>query len=153
MTAGDRRGARSIERSAGAREGDRKTVTIELDSAQVDQVVLAASQGGSIAVLLAGLGDVRQTLSHELAGHGLSELDDPRISRSLLRGLLLLATMPTNGSCMGIAEMASAVGMNASTTHRYVTTLVVAGLLQRDPVTRKYRLLGNVPAPGAASTE
>jgi DNA-binding IclR family transcriptional regulator len=32
--------------------------------------------------------------------------------------------------------------MNTSTTHRYVTTLLAVGLLERDPSTRKYRLVG-----------
>lgn len=30
--------------------------------------------------------------------------------------------------------------MGASTTHRYVSTLVEVGLLERDPVSREYRL-------------
>ncbi len=36
--------------------------------------------------------------------------------------------------------MASQLGMSPSTTHRYVSTLVEFGLLERSPRTRKYRL-------------
>jgi DNA-binding IclR family transcriptional regulator len=32
--------------------------------------------------------------------------------------------------------------MGASTTHRYVSTLLEVGLLERDPVSREYRLVG-----------
>ena len=66
-------------------------------------------------------------------------LDDRRLSRSLLAGLLVLSCF-TPSNELGIAELSRRLGMRASTTHRYVATLLAAGLLERDPVSRRYRL-------------
>jgi DNA-binding IclR family transcriptional regulator len=67
-------------------------------------------------------------------------MEDRRLSRSLLSGLLVLSCFPSEGDYLGIAEIARMLDMNTSTTHRYVTTLLAVGLLERDPATRKYRL-------------
>jgi DNA-binding IclR family transcriptional regulator len=67
-------------------------------------------------------------------------LENARLSRSLLAGLLMLASFPSDRSYVGIAELARMLDMSPSTTHRYVTTLLAAGLLERDPRTRQYRL-------------
>lgn len=115
-----------------SREGE--ALFIELSSAQVEAVVRAAAGGGSAVVLLAGLGDV----SGALAG-GLELLDDPRLSRSLLSGLLMLASFPADGGYVGNAQIARMLGMNPSTSHRYMSTLVAVGLLERDPDTRRCR--------------
>jgi hypothetical protein len=69
-----------------------------------------------------------------------SDTDDPRLSRSLLRGLSLLAGFGPDGAERGIVELADELGMSASTAHRYALTLVELGLLERCPSTRKYRL-------------
>jgi len=53
----------------------------------------------------------------------------------------VLSCFPTEGGFLGIAELARMLDMNTSTTHRYVTTLLAVGLLERDPATRKYRLV------------
>ena len=66
-------------------------------------------------------------------------LDDRRLSRSLLAGLLVLTCFPPSGE-MGIADLARRLDMRTSTIHRYVSTLLAAGLLERDPVSRQYRL-------------
>lgn len=89
-----------------------------------------------MSVLLAGLADVREVLgrAHDQL------LDDSRLSRSLLAGLLLLATFPTDRDYLGNSEIARMLGMNPSTTHRYLSTLVAVGLVERDPETRRYRL-------------
>ncbi len=108
---------------------------IELLQHQVDRVVHAAADGGHLSVVLTGLVQNRQAFAGELRG-----LDDRRLSRSLLIGLLLLASMPDDGSHVGVAELARLVGANTSTTHRYITTLVAVGLVERDPVTRRYRI-------------
>ena len=68
------------------------------------------------------------------------QLDDGRLSRSLLHGLLMLAVFPVDGSYLGNADLARMLGMNQSTTHRYLSTLVAVGLVERDPATRRYRL-------------
>jgi hypothetical protein len=129
------------ERGSGAsalreRQADLEKIVIELSPAQVDRVIRGAADGGNISVLLSGLKDVREVLAREPR-----QLDDSRLSRSLLAGLLMLASFPTDGSYLGNAEIARMLDMNPSTTHRYVSTLVAVGLLERDPSTRRYRLV------------
>jgi hypothetical protein len=89
-------------------------VLIELSAAQVDQVVRAASGAGNLSVLLSGLEDVREALKA-----GPEQLENLRLSRSLLSGLLMLTSFPPDGSYLGNAELARMLGMNNSTTHRY----------------------------------
>jgi hypothetical protein len=113
-----------------------KKVMIELSPTQVDRVVRGAAESGNMSVLLSGLKDVREVLSQEPR-----QMDDSRLSRSLLAGLLMLACFPTDGAFLGNAEIARMLDMNPSTAHRYVSTLVAVGLLERDPATRRYRLV------------
>jgi IclR family pca regulon transcriptional regulator len=61
-------------------------------------------------------------------------------SQSLERGLSVLDAFAGLHSTLGIAEIAREVGLNKSTTHRYVNTLAVLGYLHQDPESRKYRL-------------
>jgi IclR family pca regulon transcriptional regulator len=61
-------------------------------------------------------------------------------SQSLERGLSVLDAFAGMSSTLGIAEIAREVGLNKSTTHRYVNTLAVLGYLHQDPESRKYRL-------------
>jgi DNA-binding MarR family transcriptional regulator len=110
-------------------------VRLELSQAQVEQIVRAAGGSGSMSVLLAGLEDVREALDA-----GPDQLEDSRLSRSLLYGLLLLAAFPGDGSYLANAELARTLKMNPSTAHRYVSTLLAVGLVERDPATRRYRL-------------
>jgi hypothetical protein len=111
------------------------TVLVELSRAQIDQVIRDASGAGNMSVLLSGLSDVRAAV--EAAPQ---QLQDVRLSRSLLFGLLLLAAFPADRSYLGNAELSRMLDMNPSTAHRYVSTLVAVGLLERDPATRQYRL-------------
>jgi hypothetical protein len=110
-------------------------VCVELSVAQVDRVVRAASDDGSMSVLLSGLTDVRAMLAARP-----DELENARLSRSLLAGLLMLASFPSDGSYVSIAKLARMFDMSPSSTHRYATTLLAVGLLERDPRTRQYRL-------------
>jgi hypothetical protein len=126
-------GARESVSVTGA---DAEKIVIELSPAQVDRVVRGAAESGNMSVLLSGLDDVREVLAREPR-----QLEDSRLSRSLLAGLLMLASFPTDGSYLGNAEIARMLDMNPSTTHRYVSTLVAVGLLERDPATRRYRLV------------
>jgi IclR helix-turn-helix domain len=129
-SSGSRR-SESQDRAAAAEK-----VVLELSAAQVDRVIRSASEGSSMSLLLSGLRDVREILAREP-----SQMEDNRLSRSLLAGLLMLASFPTDGSYLGNAEIARLLDMNPSTTHRYVSTLVAVGLLERDPSTRRYRLV------------
>lgn len=110
-------------------------LSIQLSQVQVDAVARAAAQGESVTMLLSGrpeLGEIRTA--------GFDQLNDRRLSRSLLAGLLMLMSFPTDGSYVGNAELARTLDMNASTTHRYLSTLVAVGLVERDPDTRRCRL-------------
>jgi DNA-binding MarR family transcriptional regulator len=114
---------------------------IELTKAQVDQVVRTAGEGGTMSVLLSALRDPEWTMKLDPEeGEYPEQMEDRRLSRSLLSGLLVLSTFPTDGGDLGIAELAQTLSMNTSTTHRYVSTLLAAGLLERDPATRRYRI-------------
>src|SRR5271154_229375 len=122
-------------------DGASETVFLELSQAQVDQVVRSAGQGGTMSVLLSALRDPEWTLaldSEEWAYP--AQMEDRRLSRSLLSGLLVLSCFPPDGGYLGIAEIARMLDMNTSTTHRYVTTLLAVGRLEREPAKRKYRL-------------
>jgi hypothetical protein len=135
------RAGRPARRSARSDEGTEGKVLIELSKAQVDQVVRAAGEGGTMSILLSALRDPEWTLSIDPEeGAYPEQMEDRRLSRSLLSGLLVLSCFPSDGGYLGIAELARMLGMNTSTTHRYVTTLLAVGLLERDPATRRYRL-------------
>jgi IclR helix-turn-helix domain len=128
-------------RSVPAPEDAEETVSIELSKAQVDQVVRAAGDGGTMSVLLAAVKDPNWTPSPDSNEWAYpAQMEDRRLSRSLLSGLLVLSCFPPDGGYLGIAELARTLGMNTSTTHRYVTTLLAVGLLERDAATRRYRL-------------
>jgi hypothetical protein len=137
-----KRAGRPRRRSAPTnQEPANDTVVIELSKAQVDQVVRSAGQGGTMSVLLSALRDPDWTLSLDSEEWAYpAQMEDRRLSRSLLSGLLVLSCFPADGGYLGIAEIARMLDMNTSTTHRYVTTLLAVGLLERDSATRKYRL-------------
>src|SRR5580692_3297936 len=116
-------------------------VFIELSKAQVDRVSRAAGEGGTMSVLLAVLRKPKWTLAGDSdEGADPAQMEDRRLSRSLLSGLLVLSSFSAEGGSLGVAELARKLDMNTSTTHRYVTTLLAVGLLERDPATRRYRL-------------
>jgi DNA-binding MarR family transcriptional regulator len=114
-------------------------ISIELTRAQVDQVVREASGEDGVSALLRGLGD-QSTLSSKY--RALSE--SPRLSRSLLLGLLVLACFPADGGSLAVSDIAERLGMSPSTTHRYMTTLLAVGLLEQEPRTRRYRVPSTV---------
>jgi hypothetical protein len=135
------------------------SITITLSPAQVDAVVRAASnsRAPSLTTLIAdslsapreeldGAVDIRalEADTHDglprQGGYMPSDTADPRLSRSLLRGLSILTCFGPDGGSRGIVELAGDLGMSPSTAHRYALTLVELGLLERCPKTRKYRL-------------
>jgi hypothetical protein len=127
-------------------------ITIALSPTQVDAVLRAAAdeRAPSIANIIAGslarardddANGAASTNGGTAGGELFSrEIDDPRLSRSLLRGFSLLAGFGPGGAERGIVELANELGMSPSTAHRYALTLVELGLLERCPKTRKYRL-------------
>jgi predicted transcriptional regulator len=141
-------------------------ITIVLSPAQIDQVVRAASPGlaAGFSSLISSVlnhapgseGSASNGKAAAAKPRGTSEpaaetpdkegpayfptYNDPKLSRSLLRGLSVLTCFVARGEERGIIELAAQLDMSPSTTHRYVTTLVELGLLERCPKTRKYRL-------------
>lgn len=67
------------------------------------------------------------------------DLSEPRYSQSLERGLAILECFTPETPVLGIADIATQLGMSRSTTHRYVTTLLALGYI-RQGAKRKYRL-------------
>jgi hypothetical protein len=132
---------------------EHETITITLSPAQIDTVVRAASRGHPPSVSALVVDSLAASRASNGAGarskspaatrrrcYTLADTDDPRLSRSLLRGLSLLSGFGPDAPERGIVELAQELGMSASTAHRYAVTLVELGLLERCPRTRKYRL-------------
>jgi DNA-binding MarR family transcriptional regulator len=109
-------------------------VSIELSKAQINRVLREATQDG--------MADTRMLEQLDVDAFN-SRLDDVRFSRSLLRGLMVLAAFPADGGDRAVTDVAKQLGMGVSTTHRYAATFVEVGLLERDPVSRRYRRAGN----------
>jgi DNA-binding MarR family transcriptional regulator len=112
-----------------------QSIAIDLDDGQINQVLRAASETGHISARLAKLVDGSLAIDRSL-----QQFDDKHLSRSLMLGLLTYAAFPEDGSTLGVAELSRRLDTNVSTVHRYTTTLVAAGLLERDPGSRRYRL-------------
>ena len=114
-------------------------ISIELTSTQVEEVVCGTSGRSFVSELMRGLAD-RDTPPPSYR----SLAESPRLSRSLLLGLLVLASFPADGRSLAVTEVAESVEMSASTTHRYLVTLLAVGLLTQDSDTRRY----SVPVGG-----
>src|SRR6202021_1158140 len=80
------------------------------------------------------------------------DLREPRYSQSLERGLAILGCFSSTRPVLGIADIADALGMSRSTTHRYVITLVALGYLEQG-ASRKYRLGLRVTDPGMSALD
>src|ERR1700684_2025961 len=109
-------------------------ITIELTRAQIDQIVRRSSGATAVSGILSGLADAKLASSYpELSA-------SPRLSRSLLLGLLVLAAFPTAAKERAVSAVAARLGLSPSTTHRYMSTLLAVGLLEQDPRSRRYRV-------------
>lgn len=120
-------------------------VSVTLSSNQVDHVLRAALGGAgaapSISSMVAG-GEIGGSLARQAMSARYRALqDNRRLSRSLLAGLLVLSCFASEDRDLGIKDISEELELNTSTVHRYVVTLVAAGLLERDPETRRYRRL------------
>jgi IclR family transcriptional regulator, pca regulon regulatory protein len=70
-----------------------------------------------------------------------------KFSSSLVAGLAMLTCFTPEHPVLGIADIADALDLGRSTTHRYATTLVTLGYLEQGP-SRKYRLSSRVSDVG-----
>jgi DNA-binding MarR family transcriptional regulator len=109
-------------------------ITIELSKAQIGQVLREATEEDDLLSLQRG----GERLEFRASP---AQLDDRRLSRSLLLGLMVLASFRADGTSRAVTDVAHDLDMWASTAHRYVSTLVEVGLLERDAVSREYRLV------------
>jgi hypothetical protein len=98
-------------------------------------VVRQANESGSLSILLSGLTDIPNAVQS-----GRFDLQHRRFSGSLIAGVLVLAAFPVDGGDLGNAEVAERLGMSPSTSHRYISTLLALGLLERNPSSRRYRI-------------
>jgi IclR helix-turn-helix domain len=110
-----------------------QAITIELSKAQISQVVRKAAADDGLLGVLSGMDALDVQVSA-------ASKDDLRFSRSLLRALKVLASFPADGTPRAVTDVANQLEMSVSTTHRYTSTFVEVGVLERDPVSRQYRL-------------
>ncbi len=116
-------------------------IVLELSRTQVAKVLRAANASGAPSTLLSGMHGQGASVTADVDElMALAAVEERRLSRSLLSGLLVLACFPLDGAYMGVAQLARRLNMSPSATHRYVSTLVAAELLERDGDTRRYRL-------------
>jgi DNA-binding MarR family transcriptional regulator len=109
-------------------------VVIELSDQQVDQVARAASAAVGATSLNTKLARARDVSKIGPRGK------QGGLSQSLLAGLAVLNVFPADGTSLGNLQVARMLDMSPSTAHRYLSTLRLAGLVERDPDTRRYRL-------------
>lgn len=77
---------------------------------------------------------------------------EPKFSRSLEYGLVLLECFSAQHPAQQISDLADLLGLSRSTTHRYLQTLLVLERLEQDPK-RRYRLTHGAAQPGANAIE
>jgi hypothetical protein len=111
---------------------DECLIAIELSRSQIDQVIRAASRSAGASSLVTNL---HESSTIDIAAVARNNL---RLSGSLLTGLAVLGLFPRDGSELTNADVARGLKIGVSTAHRYLTTLLAAGLLQRDPKSRRY---------------
>jgi IclR helix-turn-helix domain len=133
-----------LQEPPGSAASGEPLVSITLSRNQVDHVVrvaLGEEAVPNVSGVVAGTGFHRTHARQMLSSRYRALQENRRLSRSLLAGLLVLSCFSPEGVDMGIKDISEQLELNTSTVHRYVLTLVAAGLLERDPDTRRYRLL------------
>jgi len=126
-----------------------RPATLELTQAQVNQILRSSEHTEEpMSLLSQKLNERTAKLTADVERLLATAPENARrLSRSMLSGLLVLASFPADGGYLGIAQIAEMLRMSPSTTHRYVSTLLATGLLERDPATRRYRLAHPPQAP------
>ncbi len=117
-------------------------ISTRVSGARVRGAARAGNGGGR--VYLDGAGRVSEDRSSQ------EPRSDSRYSLSLGHGLSILASFSAERPTMGIAELASALSMSRSTTHRYAATLAQLGYLEQNSA-RRYRLTPRCADVGLAA--
>lgn len=127
------------EPDRGAMGDEGREVCIRLSRIQVEEVVRAAGPESAILRLLRDLGAKPQLPTADIAGDPI--MNDRRLSRSTLTGLLVLACFSPAGTERRVTDVADQVQLTRSTAHRFIKTFQAAGLMEQNPDTRMYRLV------------
>lgn len=94
-----------------------------------------------------------EDVSPKMGARSGARLTEPRFSQSLETGLLVMKGFSSTQPLQGIADVADRMEASRSTVHRYMTTLVALGMLEQDPLSRRYRV-SLLPADiGAAAVD
>jgi DNA-binding transcriptional ArsR family regulator len=112
---------------------------VALCDTQVEEVlrgIAQTEQGGLRGLLVGRTGRLEQL--GPLRDRDLPE--DPELSRSLLRALLIIRFLFLADRTQPLYAIAPGVGLSHSTTHRYLMTLKQVGLVEQIEATQKYRL-------------
>jgi len=108
-------------------------VQITLSPAQAIDVVRKVAGEDDLAAATAGLPEYRWLMRERRAARARG------LSGSLLMGMAVLACFPASGEGLRVADIASRLKVSSGFAHRYVRTLVVAGLLEQGTGSRRYR--------------
>lgn len=82
-----------------------------------------------------------------------AQLNEARFSQSLETGLLIMRGFSSERPIQGIADVADRMLASRSTVHRYMTTLVVLGMLEQEHASRRYRVSTLPSDLGAAALD
>ncbi len=124
---------KGLECGARRREGE-TGLTITLTKAQTKRIAREFAGGNGGLAPLVHLGALEW-----FATAVSSSLENRRLSHSTLRALLVLLALPADGTPRSLKQVANAVGLTPSTTHRYLATWLAVGLLEQSPTSRRYR--------------
>ncbi len=124
-----------MARAAGEAPAGLPEVAVTLSVAQVETVVQQATGPAALGQAFASALEDPEALASFLR----PLLKDNKYSRSLLRALIVLAQFPADGTAREVTRVAKETEISPSTTHRYLQTWTAAGLIERDPVSRRYR--------------
>ncbi len=115
---------------------------IQLTSAQVESIVRVAQEQGSsgVAIPLPELLLRGQLPTRALWEQRMRELNETDFSLSLAHGLMLLELL-AEGRVASAEELAEELGSAAIITNRYLRTLALAGLVEREPDASRYRVV------------
>jgi hypothetical protein len=141
MTGDEPSETRPISKDQTGRTKSRQ-ISLVLSDEQVEAVTRAGMEthGPSLNLILSGMIGSESFSTATLHERYRVEFESGRLSHALWRGLLIIVCFLTADGDYGITDVATRLGMNASTTYRYVSTLVAFGLVEQDPASRKYRL-------------